>query len=312
MLVERFDVLVLGDANPDVILRGGDLGPLSGQREALVESATLTIGGSGAIFACAAAQLGLRVVFAGIVGDDVFGRFMRDGLEARGVDVRGLVVRDGRSTGVSVVLSRPRDRGTYTVPGTIADLSGDPVDRELLAAARHVHVSSYYLQRSLRPDLPGLLQQARSAGATTSLDPNWDPAEAWDGGLLDLLAYVDLFLPNAAEALRIAGEDDVEAAVDLLAGRAGTVAVKLGDGGGLARRGDEVVRAAPIDVDVVDTIGAGDAFDAGFVAGIARGWPLGRALSLANACGGLSCRSVGGVDGQPTLEEAIGRLDESS
>jgi len=305
MLVERFDVLVLGDANPDLILRGGELGPLSDQREALAESATFTIGGSGAIFACAAARLGLRVVFVGVVGNDVFGRFMREELEARGVDARGLVVREGRSTGISVVLSRPGDRGTYTVPGTIADLSAEAVDRELLSSVGHVHVASYYLQRALRPDLPRLLQQARSAGATTSLDPNWDPAEAWDGGLLDVLAHVDLFLPNAAEAVRIAGEDDLEAAVAILAGRAGAVAVKLGVGGGLARRGEEVARAAGIEVDVVDTTGAGDAFDAGFVSGVVQGWPLERALSLANACGGLSCRSVGGVDSQPSLEEAL-------
>jgi len=307
-LVERFDVLVLGDANPDLILRGGDLGPVANQREALAESSAFTVGGSGAIFASAAARLGLRVVFAGVVGDDVFGRFMREELEARGVDARGLVVAPGRSTGVSVVLSRRGDRGTYTVPGTIADLAAEDVDRELLATAGHVHVASYYLQRALRPGLPGLLRRARSAGSTTSLDPNWDPAEAWDGGLLELLAHVDLFLPNAPEAVRVAGADDLDEAVAVLAGRAGTVAVKLGEGGSLARRGDEVVRVAGIDVDVLDTTGAGDTFNAGLVSGIVRGWPLERALSLANACGALSCRSVGGVDGQPTLEEALAAI----
>ncbi len=303
--MERFDVLVLGDANPDLILRGGDLGPVADQREAVADSAAFTVGGSGAIFACAAARLGLRVVFAGVVGDDAFGRFMREELEARGVDARGLVVAPGRATGVSVVLSRPGDRGTYTVPGTIADLSAGAVDREVLATTRHVHVASYYLQRALRPGLPGLLQQARSAGATTSLDPNWDPAEAWDGGLLDLLAHVDLFLPNAAEAVRIAGVNDLDEAVAVLAGRAGAVAVKLGERGSLARRGDELVRVPGIDVDVLDTTGAGDAFDAGLVCGVLNDWPLDRALSLANACGALSCRSVGGVDGQPVLEEAL-------
>jgi sugar/nucleoside kinase (ribokinase family) len=303
--VDRFDVLVLGDANPDLILRGGDLEPVSDQREALAGSATFTIGGSGAIFACAAARLGLRVMLVGVVGNDEFGRFMRSELEARGVDARGLVVRDDRSTGVSVVLSRPGDRGTYTVPGTIGDLSAEAIDREVLSSVEHVHVASYFLQRALNPDLPRLLQQARSAGSTTSLDPNWDPAETWDGGLLDALARVDLFLPNAAEAKRITREDDVEEALARLAGRAGTVAVKLGDGGGVARRGDQIVRLPGIEVDVVDTTGAGDAFDAGFVFGVVRGWPLEGALGLANACGALSCRAVGGVDGQPSLDEAL-------
>jgi sugar/nucleoside kinase (ribokinase family) len=303
--VERFDVLVLGDVNPDLILWGGDLGPVSGQREALAESATLTVGGSGAIFACAAARLGLRVVIVGAVGDDLFGRFMRDELEARGVDTRGLIVREGRQTGISVVLSRPEDRGTYTVPGTIDDLGAADVDPELLASVGHVHVASYYLQSALRPGLPDLLSRTHSAGATTSLDPNWDPTESWAGALLDLLEHVDLFLPNAVELLKIARESDVENAAAAIARRTGTVAVKLGRGGGLALHGSEIARAAGIDADIVDTTGAGDAFDAGFVTGLVRGWPLARALSLANACGGLSCRTVGGVDGQPSLEEAL-------
>jgi sugar/nucleoside kinase (ribokinase family) len=303
--VERFDVLVLGDANPDLILRGGDLGPVANQREALVERAKLTIGGSGAIFACGCARLGLGVAFAGVVGDDLFGRFVRDELGDRGVDTFGLEVRPDRPTGISVVLSRPQDRGTYTFPGTISELPAGLVDGELLSAAGHVHAASYYLQGALRPGLSALLEEARSAGATTSLDPNWDPAETWDGGLLGALAHVDLFLPNAAEATRIAGTDEVEAAVAELAGRTGTVAVKLGGGGGLARRGAELVRAEGFEVEAIDTTGAGDAFDAGFVFGVVRGWSLDRSLALANACGALSCRAVGGVEAQPTLEEAL-------
>jgi sugar/nucleoside kinase (ribokinase family) len=307
--MEPVDLLVLGDANPDLVLRGGDLGPVASQREALAESATFTVGGSGAIFACGAARLGLRVALVCVVGDDVFGRFVREELAGRGVDLRGILVREGRATGVSVVLSRAADRGTYTVPGTIADLSVEAVDGEVLAAARHVHVASYYLQDALRPGLPRLLRDARANGATTSLDPNWDPSERWDAALPDLLPHVDLFLPNAAEATRIAGRDDVEAAVGALGARCGTVGVKLGDGGGLAASGDLLVRAAGIDVDVVDTTGAGDAFDAGFVFGLIRGWSLERSLALANACGGLACRAVGGVDAQATLDEALAFVD---
>lgn len=301
-------MLVLGDANPDLILRGGDLGPVSDQREAVARSSTFTVGGSGAIFACAAARLGLRVAFVGVVGDDLFGRFMRESLEARGVDIGGVVVREGVPTGVSVVLARPGDRGTYTVPGTIGDLSGAEIDGSLIGNARHVHASAYFLQRSLAPDLPGLFHRARSAGATTSLDPNWDPDETWDGGLRQLLPLVDLFLPNGEEATRISGADDADTACEVLAKRSGTVAVKLGVGGGLARRGDEIARVPRIEVAIVDTTGAGDAFDAGFVYGVLHRWPLARTLSLANACGALSCRAIGGVDGQATLDEAMAPL----
>lgn len=302
--MDPLDVLVLGDANPDLLLTGGDLGPVSGQREAVAGSATFTVGGSGAIFACAAARLGLRVALAGVVGDDDFGRFIAQQLEDRGVDVRGLRRAGGSPTGISVVLARPDDRGTYTVPGTIADLTAGSVDEELLAAARHVHVTAYYLQDALRPGLPALLRRVRAAGATTSLDPNWDPSESWDAGLLDLLELVDLFLPNAAEATRIGGAADVEDAARALGERTGTIAVKLGDDGALAVRGGDLVRAGAVEVDAVDGTGAGDTFDAAMVLGLLRGWPLERSLALANACGALACRAIGGVDAQPTLEEA--------
>jgi sugar/nucleoside kinase (ribokinase family) len=306
--VSELDVLVLGDANPDLILRGGDLAPVSGQRERIVDDATFTVGGSGAIFACAASRLGLRTAIVGVVGEDVFGGFLRERLVASGVDAGGLVTSSDRATGVSVVLSRPEDRGIYTATGTIADLAASEVDLALVRAARHVHVASYFLQDALRPGIPGLFDAAHAAGATTSVDPNWDPTESWDAGLADLLPRVDLLLPNALEARGIAGTDDVRQAALALAGRGPTVAVKGGSEGALAARGHELVTAPALGATIVDTTGAGDAFDAGFVLGALEGWPLERALAFANACGTLSCRAVGGVDGLPTRDEALALL----
>src|SRR5262249_39717581 len=155
------------------------------------------------------ARLGLRTAFVGMVGDDVFGRFMRDALADRGVDTSGIVVDPSLRTGITVILSRPGDRAILTFPGTMAALDAADVDPELLAATRHVHVASYFLQTSLAPSLPTLFQRAHDAGATTSVDPNWDPHETWDGGLRDLLRVTDMFLPNAEEAMRIDGHTDV-------------------------------------------------------------------------------------------------------
>ena len=303
-------MLVLGDANPDLVLRGDDVEPVFGQQEKLVDHSLLAVGGSGAIFACAAARLGLRVGFCGVVGDDPFGRFMREELASRSVDLRGLTLDPSRPTGVTVVLSRPDDRAMLTAIGTIADLSAALVDRKLLHEARHVHVSSYFLQEALRPELQGLFDEAHAAGATTSIDPNWDPIEDWDAGLLSLLGSVDVFLPNSAEARRIAGVDDIDVACESLAARGGVVAIKFGDGGGMVQKGDEAVRVPGVAVDVVDTTGAGDAFDAGFLAGWLDDWALDRALALANVCGGMSCSAAGGTDAQPTMEEALARLPE--
>jgi sugar/nucleoside kinase (ribokinase family) len=303
-----FDLLVVGDANPDLIVRG-DVTPEFGQAEKLVDRADLVIGGSGAIAACGAARLGLRVAFAGVVGDDVFGRFILDALTERGVDTTGLVVDPSRPTGLSVVLSKGEDRATLSALGAIADLRAEMIDHALLRSSRHVHVSSYFLQTGLAADLPPLFRKAREAGGTTSIDPNWDPAGEWDGGLLSLLSQTDCFLPNSVEARSITGVDDIDVAALTLAERGSIVAVKFGQGGGLALSGDEVVRSESIPADVVDTTGAGDSFDAGFLAGRLAGLPLSRCLQLAVACGSLSTRAPGGTAAQPTMDEAVAALE---
>jgi sugar/nucleoside kinase (ribokinase family) len=308
---DPIDLLVLGDVNPDLILVG-DVEPSFGQVERIVEDARLTVGGSGAIVACGAARLGLRTAICGVVGDDVFGRFMREELERRGVDVGGLEVDPERPTGLTVVLAKPGDRAILTRTGTIADLRSDRIDQNALGAARHVHVASYYLQDALRPGLPDLFERVRANGATTSLDPNWDPSERWDDGLLELLPLTDVFLPNAEEATRIAGTSSVEEAARSLAIRTGVVVVKAGPGGAIAASGSEVVRAKAATVDAVDTTGAGDAFDAGFLASRLGGDPLERSLAIANACGALSTRAIGGVDAQPSMDEVTELLEGRS
>ena len=298
------DLLVVGDCNPDLVLSGGDVEPAFGQVERLVDEAELTIGGSAAIAACGAARLGLGTALASTVGDDPLGRFMLDALAERGVDVSGVVVRAEARTGVTVVLVRGSDRAMLTAPGTITELTTQLVDRRLLQAARHVHISSYFLQDGLRPGLTDLLREARKAGASTSVDPNWDPSEQWDGGLLDLLGEITILFVNAEEAKRIAHVEDAEEAGHKLSSAGALVVVKLGADGGLAVSGDRVVRSPAVAVEEVDAVGAGDSFDAGFLAGHLAGRPLEKTLQLAAACGALSMRAAGGTAAQPTLAEA--------
>ncbi len=308
----EFDLVVLGDANPDLILSGKNVEPAFGQAERLVDEALLVIGGSGAIMACGAARLGLRTAFVGVVGDDAFGRFMLESLAERGVDTRGCPVDPVRPTGVTVILSRGEDRAILTATGTITDLRADAVDRDVLRSARHVHLSSYFLLAGLRRDLPALFEEARSAGATTSIDPNWDPAEEWDGGLLSLLSRTDVFLPNSAEARAITGLEDVDVATEALAEHGCVVAAKFGQGGGMVVTSDFNLHVEAVPVDVADTTGAGDNFDAGFLAGRLNGWSLDRCLAVAVACGSLSTRAVGGTGAQPTMDEALAALSETT
>jgi sugar/nucleoside kinase (ribokinase family) len=305
--VPDLDVLVIGDANPDLLMTG-DVVPMFGQAEHVVDSARLVVGGSGAITACGAARLGLRTGFVGVVGGDAFGRFMLDALAERGVDRSACIVDDEAPTGISVILSRGDDRAILTFPGAMDELRDSMIEDALLVRARHVHVSSFFLLRGFARGLPELFRRAHEAGATTSLDPNWDPSGDWGDGLLQLLGSVDVFFPNSAEARALTGIDDVDVAAEALAEHGDVVAVKFGQGGGLAIEGDLEVRSESVAVDVVDTTGAGDTFDAGFLAGRLAGWPLGRCLSLAVACGSLSTRAEGGTAAQPTFDEALAAL----
>ncbi len=191
-----FDLLVVGDANPDVVLVGVPDRPAFGQREQLAETGTLTLGGSAAILACGAARLGLRVAFVGRVGDDEAGRFAVATLAARGVYTGGCAVDSSLPTAITAVLVRGADRAILTSPGCLGALSADDVDAGLVAAARHLHVSSVFLQPRLASGLAGLFERARAGGTGTSLDTNDDPAGRWDGGLHAALSATDVLLPN--------------------------------------------------------------------------------------------------------------------
>lgn len=326
MSARPFAILVAGELNPDAIVVGPDLTPEFGQVETLATDGTLTIGSSGAIFACGAARLGLVTAYVGVVGDDAGGRFILTELERRGVDTASCRVEEGRATGLSVVISRGEDRAILTAVGAMDALAAEDVTDTILAGAEHLHVSSPALQPRLRAGLADLFTRAHGAGLTTSLDPGWDPTGEWDTALGDALTATDVFFPNAAEACRIAGADDPKAALDLLAARVPTVVVKLGAQGAIAadptgRARAEVPASTPTDVAArfgaapaidavappappVDTTGAGDSFAAGFLRADRAGLPLEERLRVAVACGSLSTRALGGVAAQPTWPEA--------
>lgn len=304
-----FDLLVVGEINPDIILRGADIVPAFGQVEKLVEAADLTIGSSSVITACGAARLGLKVAFVGVVGDDLYGRFMLNALQERGIDTSHCLIDPNLQTGFTVILAKPDgDRAMLTFPGTIAALQAAQVNRELLGQTRHLHVGSYFLLDGLRPGLPDLFQAAHAHGATTSLDTNWDPQEQW--ACEAVLPHCDLLLPNEAEAMKLAGSLDLETAVTRLSTIVPTLAVKCGATGGIGYQGGERVALRPFPVQVVDTVGAGDSFNAGFLYGFIHRWPLAQSLALALACGSLSTQAPGGTTAQPTLEEALSLFKE--
>ena len=269
----QFDLLVVGEINPDIILHGANVVPTFGQVEKLVDQAALTIGSSSVITACGAARLGLKVAFVGVVGDDVYGRYLLNAMQERGIDTTHCIVDKHLQTGFTIILAKPDgDRAMLTYQGTIAALRSQQVSQGLLTQIKHIHVGSYFLLDGLRDGLPSLFETAREHGATTSLDTNWDPKEHWE--ISSILPYCDVLLPNQAEAVELSGSQDLDSAVTKLAGTVPTLAVKLGGKGGLVQQGDEMVRLRPYPVQVIDTVGAGDSFNAGFLYGFIQQWSL--------------------------------------
>jgi sugar/nucleoside kinase (ribokinase family) len=302
LMDKSFDVVVVGELNVDLILIT-DVMPVFGQVEQLVQDATLVLGSSSAIFACGAARLGLRVAYISRVGDDVFGHFVLGKLRKRGIDVQGVIVDPTIKTGVCVIMSRGEDRAMLTYLGSIACLPLQDVDLSMLSRGRHLHVGAYFLQTALQPGFVRLCKLAHDRGLTISLDTNYDPKQTWALG--DALDHVDLFFPNRTELQAISGADSLEGALAHYVQKPLTLIVKLGAQGALAQYGKHRIEVPTIPVTVVDTTGAGDSFDAGFIYGYLAGWDIDKSLRLAVVCGALSTRAIGGTEAQPTLDEAL-------
>ena len=302
-----FDVLAMGELNPDLILSGfADDGPVIGTEQAF-ESQTLTLGSSTAIACVLMQRLGLRTAMAALIGDDDHGRFCAGTLRAEGVDTQGIVIDPDTATGITISLSYPQDRMLLTRYGTMARFGLRHVDPALIASARHLHVGSFFIQPSLRPDLPGLFAAAIARGQTTSLDLGWDATGGWDTATLrQVLSHVSVILPNRVELAAVTGTDDVDAGLSRLHEMgAQAIALKCGADGGIWSAADLRLSRKGFPATVVDTTGAGDAFNAGFL----RRWLDGAApkdcLALANACGALTASALGGTGGLRDLDQAL-------
>ena len=297
-----FDLLVVGDCNPDLLLVGGDPVPEFGQREQLVDRAVLTIGGSASITACGAARLGLSTALVAAVGRDHFGSHVLEEVAARGVDVSPCPRRD-EPTGITVVLARRDDRAILTSIGAIAALTAADVDPGLLRSARGTSTSRRTSSSTAcAPGLPDLVAAARAAGVTVSVDPQDDTA----GGL------GVAGLPALAGRRRRAIRQRAARPPPSTRARCPLVVVKRGPDGAVARprggRGDRRPRRLP------SRHGRRDRRRRQLRRRLpGRPW-LDRAsraparCALGCACGALSTRRLGGTAAQPTLDEARAAL----
>jgi sugar/nucleoside kinase (ribokinase family) len=293
---KRFDVTIAGEINLDLILYGlPESMPV--ERELLARDFRMTLGSSSAIVAHNLAALGVSVGFITRLGDDALGSIALERLAERGVDLTCVKrVSGGTSTGVTILLDHEGKRHILTYPGTMFEMAAADLDMAYLASGRHFHLSSLFLHKALQPDLPRICRQLKAEGLTLSLDTNDDPQDCWGGALDELLGMVDIFLPNEHEACRVSGKPDPESAIEALARRVPLVAVKCGKRGALVQAANRRWLLPAASVAPIDTIGAGDSFDAGFLAAYLLGEPPDACAAFGNRAAALSILRPGGTE----------------
>jgi len=292
---KKFDVLVVGELNVDLILNGIDKFPEIG-KEVLAEKMMLTLGSSSAIFASNLSVLGSRVSFCGCIGKDSFASKILHDLIQKGVDCSHILRSETADTGITVALNVGEDRAMVTYPGAMTELKATDISDEMLLSAGHLHVSSIFLQPKLKPGLPDLFRRARALGLTTSLDPQWDPAENWDCALTDLLPHVNIFLPNLEEFKKITAQDSLKSALASVKHTASCVVIKNGNTGAIGWNQSEFIeQPAFLNTEVVDAIGAGDSFNAGFIHQFVNGKSLAECLKFGVLCGAVNTTESGGT-----------------
>jgi sugar/nucleoside kinase (ribokinase family) len=291
----RFDVTLAGELNLDLILYGlpDELPP---ETELLASDMMLTLGGSSAIVAHNLAALGSKVGFISKIGTDNFGEIALSRLAESGVDVSKMRVDQQLKTGLTVVLQRAKWRNMVTYAGTITEVGFEDLDLDYLCDSKHFHLSSYYLQRRLQPRLVEMFKEMKRAGMTISLDTNDDPEGRFESGVVEILPYVDVFLPNEREVRKIGGSEDLKIAVARVAEITPLVVVKMGAEGAIAVRGKERLLSPAQNIQVVDAVGAGDSFNSGFLSRFVNGAPLEECLVAGNETGARSTSCPGGTE----------------
>lgn len=308
--MKKFDIIALGELNVDLILNQIEGEPEIG-KEKFAKQMTLTLGSSTAIFAANAAALGAKVAFCGMIGDDSFGDLVETSLKAKGVDTRYLIRQNRYATGATICMSYDEDRANLTYQGAMDFMELKDIDPEVFKEAKHIHISSIYMQSGVKRDLMKILELCKENGVTTSLDSQWDPAEKWDLDYKAVLPLVTVFMPNETELKFLTRSETLEEAIDKIRPYTNAAVIKCGSKGSiLVRKGQpDRMQKALLNDHVVDCIGAGDSFNSGFLTRFAAGDDLVRCQEYGNMTGAVNTTAAGGTTAFTNREdvEKIGR-----
>lgn len=288
-------ILVVGELNVDIILNQIEGYPQIG-KEVLAQNLTMTLGSSSAIFASNLSALGSEVHFFGKVGKDIFGNFVKNALQRKNINISNVLESEHNFTGATIVLNYDTDRAMVTAQGAMMDLSEDEISDEKLSTFSHLHVSSIFLQPQLKKGIYNLFERAKKLGLSTSLDSQWDPEEKWNLDLEKLLPNLDVFIPNNKEFLFLTKSESIESGLEKVAHFANIVVIKDGENGAKFWKNHQIgSQKAYLNTQVVDCIGAGDSFDAGFIHTYLQKNSLEDCVDFANICGAMNTTSAGGT-----------------
>ncbi|MFC3746923.1 carbohydrate kinase family protein [Paenibacillus sp. GCM10012306] len=297
---KSYDVLLVGAGNIDIVVSGCNAIPDAGQ-EIRVPNISFHIGGGTALSGLGMAKLGMRPIITGLVGDDYCGRFIIDELQRYGV-ATDIAFSQTQSTGISIAFNPETDRSFITHDGTVTAFTLNDVNEQLLSEVRHVHITGYN-GRSNHKEYMTFVKKAKQAKLTVSMDVGWDESGEWYEGIYEVIPFVDVFFCNELEALHYTRKSYVQEALSVIAVHVPVAVVKLGERGAIAARGGTILHHPSYPVTVVDTTGAGDSFNAGYLYGYLNGHDLKSCLTLGTACGSFSVTNRGGNAGFPTLAE---------
>jgi ribokinase len=302
---KRFDVLAVADLCFDMLITGPQQ-PQFNQVELLVDDYKIDLGGSVGIFASQFSKLGGSIALIGNIGNDIPGDIILKRLREAGVNTDLISKSDTEHTAMGLNLFCKGDRAMLTYLGVMDRNNGSTFTEDLVPKARHWHIGGYFLLRELIPAWPAWMHTLKKNGITVSLDTNWDPSGNWED-VFQLLKMVDVFLPNENEALAITGKDDLIEAGFQLAEQCPLVVIKTGEKGAIVFKGAEKIEySIPSslleNLNIVDTTGAGDNFDAGFMFSWLSGKEEKICIETAFRCAVSSLNALGGIEKQISLK----------
>jgi sugar/nucleoside kinase (ribokinase family) len=303
----QYDVAVVGEIYIDHIFTGFVAWPQPGE-EAFARHYHREIGGGAANTACALGRLGRSVNLIGAIGT-LDAKWFEERLFEFGVASHGLRRTKG-STGVTASVSLLNDRSFFTYVGEndkLMDILRSDAVFDSLQSARHVHFALPIDHEFAAVLLPAL----RAAGCSTSLDVGFQPTWLSSPATLDTCRITDYFLPNEREALLLSGGNAANYLAFAQQNGFRAPLIKLGSRGAAMKVKGTLYEVASPTVDVIDTTGAGDAFDAGFIDALLDDAGPVDCLRRACICGGLSTRLAGALQGLP-LREEIGDIYEQT